>query len=49
MKFSTLATLVLGASLAAAGMVTIPAFEDQAVEKLSGDCPYGVVTPMGCA
>ncbi|SPN99785.1 uncharacterized protein DNG_02637 [Cephalotrichum gorgonifer] len=50
MRISTFATLAvtLYASLAAAGMVLTPVFEDQAVEKLAGDCPYGVVTPMGC-
>ena len=50
MKSSTVAALAatLYASLASAGMVTVPVFDNQAVEKKSGDCPYGVVTPMGC-
>ncbi|KAL2112814.1 hypothetical protein VUR80DRAFT_6385 [Thermomyces stellatus] len=51
MRFSTVAALAVSlyASFAAAGMVLVPVFEDQAVEKQPGDCPYGIVTPQGCA
>ncbi|PKS09375.1 hypothetical protein jhhlp_003989 [Lomentospora prolificans] len=51
MKITTLATLAvtLCTSFASAGMVLIPVFPDQTVQKQSGDCPYGVVTPIGCA
>lgn len=51
MRISTVAALAVSlyASFAAAGMVLVPTFDDQAVDKQPGDCPYGVVTPMGCA
>lgn len=51
MRISAVAALAVSlyASFAAAGMVLIPVFDDQAVDKESGDCPYGVVTPQGCA
>lgn len=51
MKITTFVALAVSlyTSAASAGMVLIPAFPDQAVAKQSGDCPYGVVTPIGCA
>lgn len=51
MKISTVAALAVSlyASFAAAGMVLVPVFDDQAVDKEPGDCPYGIVTPQGCA
>jgi len=51
MKITTLAAVAvtLCTSLASAGMVLIPVFSDQVVQKQAGDCPYGVVTPIGCA
>ncbi|KAJ6443962.1 hypothetical protein O9K51_02355 [Purpureocillium lavendulum] len=36
------------ASLASAGIVITPIFSDQVVDKSSGDCFFGVVTPQGC-
>jgi hypothetical protein len=38
----------LCASLVAADIVITPVFQEQIVEKLPGDCPYGEVTPQGC-
>ncbi len=43
-----LAAVYGGASLASAGVVITPIFSNQVVKKLSSDCPYGVVTPIGC-
>lgn len=34
--------------LASAGIVITPIRSDMVVEKDSGDCFFGVVTPMGC-
>lgn len=48
MKF-TAAILALCVSLASAGVVITPVFQDQVVAKDSGDCALGVVTPQGCA
>jgi len=42
------AAAMLAASLANAGIVITPIFSDQVVEKTSGDCFFGVVTPQGC-
>lgn len=44
--FALLSTAV---SFAAASIVITPVFEDQVVQKQSGDCFFGVVTPQGCA
>lgn len=53
MKGSFIATMLAavygGASLASAGVVITPVFADQVVQKSSGDCAFGVVTPIGCA
>ncbi|KAL2209107.1 hypothetical protein CC79DRAFT_1332335 [Sarocladium strictum] len=40
--------LSLAASLASAAIVITPITDDQIVEKMAGDCPFGVVTPQGC-
>lgn len=53
MKGSFIATMLAavygGASLASAGVVITPVFADQVVQKSSGDCAFGFVTPIGCA
>ncbi|KAL1836487.1 hypothetical protein VTJ49DRAFT_5076 [Mycothermus thermophilus] len=52
MKFTTFvaaAFSLCAASLVHAGMVYIPVREEMVVPKSDGDCPFGVVTPMGCA
>ncbi|CCT70754.1 hypothetical protein FOQG_01521 [Fusarium oxysporum f. sp. raphani 54005] len=50
MKTTVFVTLLsAAASLVSAGIVVTPVFFNQIVEKLSGDCPFGVVTPQGCA
>lgn len=50
MKTTLFVTLLSAtASLVSAGIVVTPVFFNQIVEKLSGDCPFGVVTPQGCA
>lgn len=36
-------------SVASAGVVITPVFQDQIVAKSGGDCFYGEVTPQGCA
>lgn len=50
MKLSSLVLVTLGAlsPLATAGIVITPIGEDQTVDKMSGDCFFGVVTPQGC-
>jgi hypothetical protein len=40
--------LSMAASLASAAIVITPITDDQIVEKMAGDCPFGVVTPQGC-
>lgn len=45
----TAAILALCVSLASAGVVITPVFNDQVVAKEGGDCALGVVTPYGCA
>jgi hypothetical protein len=42
------AVLSLFISAVSAGVVIVPILEDQVVEKTSGDCFFGVVTPQGC-
>ncbi|KAF4989332.1 hypothetical protein FGRMN_9174 [Fusarium graminum] len=50
MKTSIFLTILSAtASFVSAGIVVTPVFFNQIVEKLSGDCPFGVVTPQGCA
>ena len=51
MRISTVAALAVSlyTSIAAAGMVLVPVFDNQAVDKQPCDCPYGIVTPQGCA
>jgi hypothetical protein len=54
MKFTTFAAAVFSlctASLVHAGIVYIPIREEMVVSKgeTFGDCPFGVITPMGCA
>lgn len=42
--------VALCASLASAGVVITPVFDNQVVAKDgNGDCALGVVTPTGCA
>ncbi|KAI1362637.1 hypothetical protein F5Y08DRAFT_341475 [Xylaria arbuscula] len=48
MKTSML-LVALCASLASAGIVRTPVFQDQVVDRVEGDCFYGVATPNGCA
>ncbi|KFH46585.1 hypothetical protein ACRE_026100 [Hapsidospora chrysogenum ATCC 11550] len=49
MKLSAvMAALSTVAALASAGLVIAPIEQDQVVEKMSGDCFFGVVTPQGC-
>lgn len=45
---SSIATLMAALQLASAGIVITPIRSDMVVEKDSGDCFFGVVTPMGC-
>jgi hypothetical protein len=40
--------LSMAASLVSAGIVITPISDDMIVEKINGDCPFGVVTPQGC-
>ncbi|KAL2269626.1 hypothetical protein VTJ83DRAFT_1810 [Remersonia thermophila] len=47
--FAAAAFSLCAASLAQAGIVYIPIRQEMVVPKSSGDCPFGVVTPMGCA
>lgn len=44
-----LALLSTAVSFVAADIVITPVFADQIVQKQSGDCFFGVVTPQGCA
>lgn len=44
-----IALLALCASLASAGVVITPVFDNQVVAKEGADCALGVVTPSGCA
>ena len=49
MKTALFATVLsLAVSLVSAGIVITPITDDQIVDKLPGDCPFGVVTPQGC-
>ncbi|RSL49310.1 hypothetical protein CEP54_012495 [Fusarium duplospermum] len=49
MKTTLFVTLLsASASLVSAGIVITPVWANQIVEKLSGDCPFGEVTPQGC-
>ncbi|KPM38787.1 hypothetical protein AK830_g7763 [Neonectria ditissima] len=43
--FAVLSTAI---SYVSAGIVITPIFGNQVVEKSTGDCPYGVITPQGC-
>ncbi|KAL5628358.1 hypothetical protein BROUX41_003106 [Berkeleyomyces rouxiae] len=50
MKSSILYTLFAAFNLASASILITPVFSDQVLgTKNKGDCPYGVVTPEGCA
>ncbi|KXJ94034.1 hypothetical protein Micbo1qcDRAFT_201955 [Microdochium bolleyi] len=50
MQLTTVATALFSlASLASAAVVITPVFTNQVVNKVSGDCAWGVVTPQGCA
>lgn len=46
--FAWLLLASAGPLLAAAGIVITPIQSDQVVDKTSGDCFFGVVTPQGC-
>ncbi|KAI1329917.1 hypothetical protein F5Y16DRAFT_396785 [Xylariaceae sp. FL0255] len=48
MKISAV-VLAVFASLASAGVVIVPVTEDMVVQKIAGDCFFGVATPAGCA
>lgn len=49
MKIISLAAAVVAAlPLVSAGVVIVPIEMNQVVEKMSGDCFFGVVTPQGC-
>lgn len=41
--------LALCASLASAGVVKTPVFDNQIVPNQNDDCALGVTTPQGCA
>lgn len=43
-------TVILAAcaAMANAGLILIPITPSQIVEKINGDCFFGVVTPEGC-
>ncbi|ROW13718.1 hypothetical protein VPNG_04609 [Cytospora leucostoma] len=41
--------IALCVSLASAGVVITPVFDDQVVPKKGDDCALGVTTPSGCA
>jgi hypothetical protein len=43
------AVLSAAVSMVAAEIMITPVLEDQIVEKVAGDCFFGVVTPRGCA
>jgi hypothetical protein len=43
------AVLSAAVSLVAAEIMITPVLQEQIVEKVSGDCFFGVVTPRGCA
>ncbi|PSR83827.1 hypothetical protein BD289DRAFT_483096 [Coniella lustricola] len=45
----TAAMVILCASLASAGVVKTPVFDNQVIPKEGADCALGVVTPQGCA
>lgn len=45
----TLFLVALCASLASAGVVKTPVFDDQIVPNQGDDCALGVTTPQGCA
>ncbi|KAI0447271.1 hypothetical protein F4803DRAFT_363831 [Xylaria telfairii] len=47
MKVTTF-LVALCASLASAGVVITPIGKDQVVDRVSGDCFFGVATPQGC-
>lgn len=50
MRTSLLAlALTVAASLASADVVVTRPQSNQLVEKMPGDCFFGVVTPQGCA
>ncbi|KAI0487306.1 hypothetical protein F4859DRAFT_250270 [Xylaria cf. heliscus] len=40
--------VALCASLASAGVVITPITKDQVVDRVAGDCFFGVATPQGC-
>ncbi|KAI0188037.1 hypothetical protein EV127DRAFT_482941 [Xylaria flabelliformis] len=40
--------VALCASLASAGVVITPIVKDQVVDRVEGDCFFGVATPQGC-
>ncbi|GAW15466.1 hypothetical protein ANO14919_048770 [Xylariales sp. No.14919] len=40
--------VALCASLASAGVVRTPIFQNQVVDRVEGDCFFGVATPSGC-
>lgn len=49
MKTSLLVAIMsVATSMVSAGIVITPITEDQVVEKMAGDCPFGLVTPQGC-
>ncbi|KAG9250091.1 uncharacterized protein F5Z01DRAFT_678124 [Emericellopsis atlantica] len=49
MKLVSLSLVAIGfAQTALGGLVITPIESDQVVEKTSGDCFFGVVTPQGC-
>ncbi|KAM0279688.1 hypothetical protein ACHAQH_004490 [Verticillium albo-atrum] len=49
MRLTVTALLGLVASFASAAVVITPVAQNQVVNRVSGDCFYGVVTPQGCA
>ncbi|PHH54250.1 hypothetical protein CFIMG_003183RA [Ceratocystis fimbriata CBS 114723] len=50
MKTSALYLLFAAFNLTSASILITPVFADQVLNtRNNGDCPYGVVTPEGCA
>ncbi len=49
MKLIAAVVAAVCVSLASAGVVITPVFQNQVVPKTDGDCFYGETTPQGCA
>ncbi|EEY15898.1 hypothetical protein VDBG_02007 [Verticillium alfalfae VaMs.102] len=49
MRLTVAALLATAASLASGAVVITPVTQNQVVDRVSGDCYFGVATPQGCA